>query len=79
MINALKSWKVRTSTMAKKFKTLSDKMSPQVQAESKAIGEKILAEIPLHELRRVPIKPMKKLKGFLKGIDTGVKRDKDRL
>ena len=27
----------------------------------------------------IPIKPMKKMKGFLKGIDTEVSRDKDRI
>ena len=27
----------------------------------------------------IPIKPMKKMRGFLKGIDTNVERDKDRL
>ncbi len=27
----------------------------------------------------IPIRPMKKLRGFLKGIDTNVERDKDRL
>ena len=27
----------------------------------------------------IPIKPMKKMRGFLKGIDTNVERNKDRL
>ena len=27
----------------------------------------------------IPIRPMKKMRGFLKGIDTNVERDKDRL
>jgi len=42
-------------------------------------GQKI--EILTHQNRieLIPIQPMKKMKGFLKGIDTSVKRDKDRL
>ena len=27
----------------------------------------------------IPIRPMKEMRGFLKGIDTTVKRDKDRV
>ena len=27
----------------------------------------------------IPLKPMNKMRGFLKGIDTNVERDKDRL
>ena len=32
-----------------------------------------------NRIELIPIKPMKKLRGFLKGIDTNVERDKDRL
>lgn len=31
------------------------------------------------KIELVPLKPMKQLKGILKGIDTNIKRDKDRL
>ena len=32
-----------------------------------------------NRIELIPIKPMKKMRGFLKGIDTNVIRDKDRL
>ena len=32
-----------------------------------------------NRIELIPIKPMKKMRGFLKGIDTNVRRDKDRL
>lgn len=32
-----------------------------------------------NRIELIPIKPMKEMKGFLKGIDTEVKRDKDRI
>ena len=32
-----------------------------------------------NRIELIPIKPMKKMRGFLKGIDTNVERDKDRL
>jgi len=30
-------------------------------------------------IQLVPVQPMKKMRGFLKGIDTTVERDKDRV
>jgi len=32
-----------------------------------------------NRIELIPIKPMEKMKGFLKGIDTEIKRDKDRI
>jgi AbrB family looped-hinge helix DNA binding protein len=32
-----------------------------------------------NRIELIPLKPMKKMKGFLKGIDTDVVRDKDRV
>jgi len=32
-----------------------------------------------NRIELIPIKPMKSMKGFLKGLDTNVKRDKDRI
>ena len=54
---------------------------PKEVRESMGIvsGQKIqvLTYQNLIELR--PVQPMKKMRGFLKGIDTSVKRDKDRV
>ncbi len=42
-------------------------------------GQKVQMITFLNRIELIPIKPMKKLKGFLEGLDTAVKRDKDRL
>lgn len=42
-------------------------------------GQKIQVLTYKNRIELVPIKPMKKLKGFLKGIDTNVRRDSDRI
>ncbi len=41
-------------------------------------GQKIQVLTYKNRIELIPIKPMKKLKGFLKGIDTDVERDQDR-
>lgn len=54
---------------------------PKEVRESMGIvsGQKIQMLIYRNRIELIPIKPMKKMKGFLKGIETEVKRDKDRL
>jgi len=42
-------------------------------------GQKIQMLTYRNRIELIPIKPMKKMKGFLKGIDTEVKREKDRI
>ena len=42
-------------------------------------GQKIQMLTYRNRIELIPIKPMKKMKGFLKGIDTEVEREKDRL
>ena len=42
-------------------------------------GQKIQMITYQNRIELIPIKPMKKLKGSLKGIDTEVSRDKDRI
>jgi len=42
-------------------------------------GQKIQVLTYQNRIELIPIKPMKKLKGILKGIDTEVSRDKDRI
>ena len=41
--------------------------------------QKIQALTYQNRIELIPIKPMKKLKGFLKGIDTEVDREEDRV
>jgi len=42
-------------------------------------GQKIQMLTYRNRIELIPIKPMKQLKGLLKGISTNIKRDKDRL
>ena len=42
-------------------------------------GQKIQVLTYQNRIELIPIKPMKKMRGFLKGINTKVMRDKDRL
>jgi AbrB family looped-hinge helix DNA binding protein len=42
-------------------------------------GQKIQVFTYQNRIELIPIKPMKKMKGFLKGIETDVERDKDRV
>jgi len=41
-------------------------------------GQKVQVLTYQNRIELVPIKPMKKMRGFLKGINTKVARDKDR-
>jgi AbrB family looped-hinge helix DNA binding protein len=54
---------------------------PKEVRESMGIfsGQKIQVLTYQNRIELIPIKPMKKLKGFLKGIDTEVSRDKNRI
>ena len=54
---------------------------PKEVRESMGIfsGQKIQVLTYQNRIELIPIKPMKKMKGFLKGIDTEVSRDRDRI
>jgi AbrB family looped-hinge helix DNA binding protein len=66
-----------TVTVSPKFQVVI----PKDVRESMGIfsGQKIQVLTYQNRIELIPIKPMKKLKGFLKGIDTDVERDKDRV
>jgi len=42
-------------------------------------GQKIQVLTCRNRIELIPVKPMKKMRGFLKGINTQVMRDKDRM
>jgi AbrB family looped-hinge helix DNA binding protein len=42
-------------------------------------GQKVQVIVYEGRLELVPVKPVKKMRGFAKGIDTTIKREKDRL
>ena len=67
-----------------KFVTVSPKFQvviPKEVRESMGIvsGQKIQVLTYHNRIELIPIKPMKKMKGFLKCIDTEVERDDDRV
>lgn len=66
-----------TVTVSPKFQVVI----PKEVRESMGIisGQKVQMLTYCNRIELVPIKPMSKLKGFLKGIDTAVPRDKDRI
>jgi AbrB family looped-hinge helix DNA binding protein len=53
---------------------------PQDAREALGIrpGEKMQVLQYENRIEYIPVRPMKKMRGFLKGIDTTIKRDKDR-
>ena len=54
---------------------------PKEVRESMGIfsGQKIQVLTYLNRIELIPIKPMEKMKGWLKGIDTEINRDEDRI
>ncbi len=54
---------------------------PKSVRESMGIvsGQKIQVLTYQNRIELIPIQPMKNMRGFLKGINTSVKRDKDRV
>lgn len=54
---------------------------PKKIRESSGIvsGQKVQMISYCNQIQLIPIEPMENLRGFLKGIDTHVERDEDRL
>ena len=44
-----------------------------------APGQKIQALLYENRIELIPVRPIKKMRGFLKGIDTSIDREADRL
>ena len=42
-------------------------------------GQKIQAVLYENRVELIPVKPLKRMRGFLSGIDTTVRREKDRV
>ena len=68
---------MQTVTVSPKYQVVI----PKVVRESMGIvsGQKIQVLTYQNRIESIPIQPMKNMKGFLKGLDTTVKRDMDRL
>ena len=68
---------MRAVTVSPKFQIVI----PKDVRESMGIvsGQKVQMLTYCNRIELIPIKPMSKMKGFLKGIDTEVSRDEDRI
>jgi len=68
---------METVTISPKFQVVI----PRKVRESLGIrpGQKVQVVLYEGRIELIPLEPMKKLRGHLKGIDTTVKRDKDRV
>ena len=68
---------MKSVTVSPKFQVVI----PKEVRESMGIvsGQKIQVLTYHNRIELIPIKPMKKMKGFLKCIDTEVERDDDRV
>ncbi len=68
---------METVTISPKFQIVI----PRAVRESLGIkpGQKVQVILYDNRIELVPVKPAKKLRGFLKGIDTAVPRETDRL
>ena len=68
---------METVTVSPKFQVVIPK---EIRESLKlAPGQKIQALLYENRIELIPVRPIKKMRGFLKGIDTTIKRDTDRL
>jgi AbrB family looped-hinge helix DNA binding protein len=68
---------METVTVSPKFQVVIPK---QIRESLKlAPGQKIQALLYENRIELIPVRPIKKMRGFLKGIDTSIDRETDRL
>ena len=68
---------METVTVSPKFQVVIPK---EIRESLKlAPGQKIQALLYDNRIELIPVRPVKKMRGFLKGIDTGIDRDTDRV
>jgi AbrB family looped-hinge helix DNA binding protein len=68
---------VQTVTVSPKFQVVI----PKEMRESLKLapGQKVQALLYENRIELIPVRPIKKMRGFLKGIDTTIDRETDRL
>lgn len=67
---------METLTISPKFQIVIPKSIRETMKLSP--GQKVQAVAYLDRIELIPVRPIKRMRGFLKGIDTDVPRDKDR-
>jgi AbrB family looped-hinge helix DNA binding protein len=68
---------VETLTISPKFQVVIPKSIREAMRLSP--GQKVQAVAYLDRIELIPVQPIKRMRGFLKGIDTDVPRDADRV
>ena len=68
---------METVTVSPKFQVVIPKEIRE--SLNLAPGQKIQALLYENRIELIPVRPIKKMRGFLKGIDTTIKRETDRL
>ncbi len=68
---------MRAVTVSPKFQIVVSK--DVIETMGIISGQKVQMLTYCNRIELTPIKPMSKMKGFLKGLDTEVTRDKDRI
>ena len=68
---------MQTVTVSPKFQVVI----PKEMRESLKLapGQKVQAILYENRIELIPLRPIKKMRGFLKGIDTSIDRETDRL
>jgi AbrB family looped-hinge helix DNA binding protein len=68
---------MQTVTVSPKFQVVI----PKEMRESLKLapGQKVQALLYENRIELIPVRPIKKMRGFLKGIDTTINRETDRL
>jgi len=68
---------MQTVTVSPKFQVVI----PKEMRESLKLapGQKVQALLYENRIELIPVQPIKKMRGFLKGIDTTIDREADRL
>lgn len=68
---------METVTVSPKFQVVIPK---EIRESLKLTpGQKIQALLYDNRIELIPVRPIKKMRGFLKGIDTSIDRETDRL
>jgi len=68
---------MNTVTVSPKFQVVIPKAVRELMGISS--GQKVQMLTYQNRIELIPVKPMKQMKGFLKGINTDVVRDEDRI
>ena len=68
---------METLTISPKFQVVIPKAIRETL--KLAPGQKVQAVIYQDRIELIPVRPMRKMRGFLKGIDTNVPREADRV